>query len=283
MGKLGGEEITYGSDLDIVFLYSGEGETDGKHSISNHEYFSHLSSKIISALTSITREGTVFKVDVRLRPSGSKGPLCQSIDAFRSYIKEHVDIWELQSLTRARVIAGDESLGHEFIELNHNLLYKKPVPVNLAGSIRGMRQRMEAEVSKEDSSYYDIKVGRGGIVDIEFIVQYLKLLYGSKYAGIRVTNTLLSLEALCKEGLLKKDKYSVLKKSYIFLRTLESRLRIVHNMPSPLLPKSPEKLTSLAKRMGYKDTKRVSGSKRLLKEFESMREKVRGIFEEIVA
>jgi len=283
MGKLGGEEITYGSDLDIVFLYSGEGETDGKHSISNHEYFSHLSSKIISALTSITREGTVFKVDVRLRPSGSKGPLCQSIDAFRSYIKEHVDIWELQSLTRARVVAGDESLGHEFIELNHNLLYKKPALVNLAGSIRGMRQRMEAEVSKEDSSYYDIKVGRGGIVDIEFIVQYLKLLHGSKYAGIRVPNTLLSLEALCKEGLLKKDKYSVLKKSYIFLRTLESRLRIVHNMPSPLLPKSPEKLTSLAKRMGYKDTKRVSGSKRLLKEFESMREKVRGIFEEIVA
>ena len=283
MGKLGGEEITYGSDLDIVFLYSGEGETDGKHSISNHEYFSHLSSKIISALTSITREGTVFKVDVRLRPSGSKGPLCQSIDAFRSYIKEHVDIWELQSLTRARVIAGDESLGHEFIELNHNLLYKKPALVNLAGSIRGMRQRMEAEVSKEDSSYYDIKVGRGGIVDIEFIVQYLKLLYGSKCAGIRVTNTLLSLEALCKEGLLKKDKYSVLKKSYIFLRTLESRLRIVHNMPSPLLPKSPEKLISLAKRMGYKDTKRVTGSKRLLKEFESMREKVRGIFDEIVA
>src|SRR3990172_5610737 len=271
MGKLGGEEITYGSDLDIVFLYSGEGETDGKHSISNHEYFSHLSSKIISALTSITREGTVFKVDVRLRPSGSKGPLCQSIDAFRSYMKEHVDIWELQSLTRARVIAGDESLGHEFIELNHNLLYKKPALVNLAGSIRGMRQRMEAEVSKEDSSYYDIKVGRGGIVDIEFIVQYLKLLYGSKCAGIRVTNTLLSLYALFNEGLLKKDKYSVLKKSYIFLRTLESRLRIVHNMPSPLLPKDLYKLTSLAKRMGYKDTKRVTGPGRLLKEFESMR------------
>ncbi|HAS17797.1 MAG TPA: bifunctional [glutamate--ammonia ligase]-adenylyl-L-tyrosine phosphorylase/[glutamate--ammonia-ligase] adenylyltransferase, partial [Nitrospiraceae bacterium] len=132
-------------------------------------------------------------------------------------------------------------------------------------------------------SYYDIKVGRGGIVDIEFIVQYLKLLYGSKYAGIRVTNTLLSLEALCKEGLLKKDKYSVLKKSYIFLRTLESRLRIVHNMPSPLLPKSPEKLISLAKRMGYKDTKQVTGQRRLLKEFESMREKVRGILDEIVA
>jgi len=302
MGKLGGEEITYGSDLDIVFIYSGEGETQGGNSISNHEYFAHLAGKVMSVLTSMTREGTVFRVDVRLRPSGSKGPLCQSIEAFAMYIKGHADIWELQSLTRVRVIAGDQSLGSEFMTMAHELLYNPPLPsvspftkgglrgngeekkgLNLAGSIRAMRQRMEAEVSKEDSEHYDIKVGPGGIVDIEFMVQYLQLLHGSKYPGIRVTHTLLALEALHREGLLSKDRYLRLRKSYTFLRTLESRLRIVHNMPSHLLPRDPERLAPLAHRMGYQDTKRISGAKRLIKDIEDLRKRVRGIFEEVLA
>src|SRR3990167_7051602 len=125
-----------------------------------------------------------------------------------------------------------------------------------------MRQRMEAEVSKEDSEHYDIKVGPGGIVDIKFMVQYLQLLHGSKYPGIRVTHTLLALEALHREGLLSKDRYLRLRKSYTFLRTLESRLRIVHNMPSHLLPRDPERLAPLAHRMGYQDTKRVRSEER---------------------
>ena len=295
MGKLGGEEITYGSDLDIMFIYSGEGETNGGHSISNHEYFTLLSGKIISVLTALTREGTVFKVDVRLRPSGTKGPLCQSIEAVTSYIKDQAEIWELQSLTRARAIAGDELLGSEFMTTSHKLIYETSLPKislnpplvkgergGFASTIRDMRLRMEREVCKEDSEHYDIKVGPGGIVDIEFIVQYLKLLYGSKYPDLRVTNTLLSLDVIYKEELLTKDRYTVLRKSYIFLRTLESRLRIVHNMPSHLLPRSPEKVTALARRMGYKDTKRIPGSKRLIKEYEDLRKKVRGVFEEVL-
>src|SRR3989304_8620111 len=163
MVKLGGEEISYGSDLYIVFLYSGDGETDGRQSVSNHEYFTHLSSKTMSALTSMTREGTVFKVDVRLRSSGSKGPLSQSVAAFRSYIEEHADIWELQSLTRTRVIAGDESLGQKIIETIHSVLYRTGRnPDDLASAIRRMRGGMEAEVSKENNEYYDIKAGEGG-------------------------------------------------------------------------------------------------------------------------
>src|SRR4030067_472058 len=174
----------------------------------------------------MTREGTVFRVDVRLRPSGSKGPLCQSIEAFAMYIKGHADIWELQSLTRARIIAGDESLGSEFMTMTHELVYNPPLlkgeigglseekrGLNLSTSIRAMRRRMEAEVSKEDSEHYDIKVGPGGIVDIEFMVQYLQLLHGSKYPGLRVTHTLLALESLHREGLLSKDRYLRLRRS----------------------------------------------------------------------
>ncbi len=283
MGKLGGEEISYGSDLDIVFLYSGDGETDGRQSVSNHEYFTHLSSKTMSALTSMTREGTVFKVDVRLRPSGSKGPLSQSVAAFRSYIEEHADIWELQSLTRTRVAAGDESLGQEIIETIHSVLYRTGRnPDDLASAIRSMRRRMESEVSKENSEYYDIKAGEGGIVDIEFIVQYLQLLHGVNHPSIRVTNTLTALESLYREKLLVKEQYTILKKSYIYLRTLESRLRVVQNMPSHLLSKSPDRLTSLAKRMGYKDSQRVRAAVRLKKEYETLRKNVRGVFVKIL-
>lgn len=288
LGKLGGQEITYGSDLDIIFLYSGEGETKGRHSISNNEYFNHLSSKIISVLTAMTREGTVFKVDVRLRPSGSKGPLCQSIEGFSTYMRGHGEVWEFQSLTRGRVIAGDESLGSEFITGVHQLIYESLPPSisskdDMATAIIDMRRRMEVEVSKEDSEYYDIKTGIGGIVDIEFTVQYLKLLQGRKYPRLRATNTLASLEVLYREGFLAKETYTVLRRSYIFLRTLESRLRIVHNMPSHLLPSTAERLNSLARRMGYRDTKRITPSKRLLKEFEDMRKKVRKIFEDILS
>ena len=283
MGKLGGEEISYGSDLDIVFLYSGDGETDGRQSVSNHEYFTYLSSKTMSALTSMTREGTVFKVDVRLRPSGSKGPLSQSIIAFRSYIEEHADVWELQSLTRTRVISGDESLGQEIIETIHFVLYRDGRnPDDLVSAIRGMRSRMESEVSRENNEYYDIKAGEGGIVDIEFIVQYLQLLHGVKYPSIRVTNTLTALESLYRENLLAKDQFTVLKKSYIYLRTLESRLRVVQNIASHLLSKSHDRLAPLAMRMGYKDTKRISGAKRLIKEYELLRKNVRGVFNQIL-
>ncbi|MCC6544545.1 MAG: bifunctional [glutamate--ammonia ligase]-adenylyl-L-tyrosine phosphorylase/[glutamate--ammonia-ligase] adenylyltransferase [Nitrospirae bacterium] len=283
MGKLGGEEISYGSDLDLVFLYSGDGETDGKQSISNHEFFTHLSSKTMSVLTSMTREGSVFKIDVRLRPSGSKGPLSQSITAFRTYVEQHADIWELQSLTRARIIAGDESLGREVLDCIYSVLYGvNRSPEDLLPAIRNMRKRMEAEVSRENNEYYDIKAGEGGIVDIEFIVQYLQLLHGLKYPSIRVTNTLSALESLYKERLLSKDQYTILKKSYVYLRTLENRLRIVQNVSAHLLSKSHDKITSLAMRMGYKDSKRVSGSTRLIKEYESLRKNVRGVFEQIL-
>lgn len=279
MGKLGGEEITYGSDLDIVFLYSGDGETDGRQSISNHEFFTSLSGKTMSALTSITREGSVFKIDVRLRPSGSKGPLSQSVAAFRTYLEEHADIWELQSLTRARVTAGDESISREVTEVIHSVLYGAGRgQEDLRIAIRKMRHRMESEVSKENNEYFDIKAGEGGIIDIEFIVQYMQLSNGARYQSIRVTNTLAALEAICREKLLPNDQYSILKKSYIYLRTLESRLRVVQNMPSHLLPRSEVRLKSLAMRMEYRDSKRISGAARLLREYESLRKEVRGVF-----
>jgi len=140
---------------------------------------------------------------------------------------------------------------------------------------------MESEVSRENNEYYDIKAGEGGIVDIEFIVQYLQLLHGVKYPSIRVTNTLTALESLYRENLLAKDQFTVLKKSYIYLRTLESRLRVVQNIASHLLSKSHDRLAPLAMRMGYKDTKRISGAIRLIKEYELLRKNVRGAFNQI--
>ena len=275
LGKLGSEELTYGSDLDIIFIYSGDGETRGPRKVTNQEYFNYLSSKIISALTSITTEGSVFSVDVRLRPSGSKGPLCQALEGYESYIKKQADLWELQALTRARFVAGDSSLGEEFIRITHGIIYDRAPAMEPAKKIKEMIQLMERELSREDQDHYDIKFGRGGMVDMEFMIQYLQLLHGRKYPALQDPHTIQVLDTLGKLSLLKGSQSSILKEAYLFFRTLESRIRIVHNLPAHLLPRDPGKLTSLALRMGYERPEQ------LLNQFEKLRKAVKRIFQEI--
>jgi glutamate-ammonia-ligase adenylyltransferase len=279
VGKFGSSEITYGSDLDVFFIYSDEGTTTGPAVISNHEYFSQLASKLVSALTLMTREGTVFKVDTRLRPAGSKGPLAQSIETFELYMKEDSSVWELQAMTRARPAAGDPELGEAFLKRLHPILFPENPRKDLAQEVRQMRMRMMEEVSKEDSAAYDIKIGEGGVVDIEFLVQFFLLSEGGRHPAIRQTPTWTVLSLLRREGVISSRDYTFLNRAYTFLRTLESRLRMVSNLPSHLLPKEAPKVRPIALRMGYEDTPRLAAEERLLKEYLRIRKGVREIFE----
>jgi len=277
LGKLGSEELTYGSDLDIVFVYEGHGETGGPRRITHVEYFNHLSSKIISALTSITREGTAFNVDVRLRPEGSKGPLCQTLEGYRSYIQNQADLWELQALTRARFVAGDRTLGEEFIKTARDIIFERAPSMEPARKIKDMISLMEKELSKENHDYFDIKFGSGSIVYIEFLVQYLQLIYGKQYPVLQDPHTFQVLDNLGRLGLLTPEQYDILKGAYTFFRILESRIRIVQNLPYHLLPKDPSKLLPLALRMGYEKPEE------LLDRFHMFREEVRKVFQEIIS
>ncbi|MBI5197108.1 MAG: bifunctional [glutamate--ammonia ligase]-adenylyl-L-tyrosine phosphorylase/[glutamate--ammonia-ligase] adenylyltransferase, partial [Nitrospirae bacterium] len=282
VGKFGSSEITYGSDLDLFFIYSDEGQTTGPRIISNHEYFSQLASKLVSALTVITREGSVFKVDTRLRPAGSKGPLSQSLETFQNYMEQEASVWELQAMTRARPAAGDAELGERFVKTCRRIIFPFSPREDLAREIYQMRERMLEEVSKEDVSAYDIKIGSGGIVDIEFLVQYFLLSEGGRHPAIRETHTWKALKPLRQESVISDKDYAFLKRAYTFLRTLESRLRMVSNLPSHLLPKEPSKVRSIALRMGYGDTPRGRAENKLLQNYLRIRKGVREMFERIL-
>ncbi len=280
VGKLGGREMTYGSDLDILYVFSEPHAPSPPTGLTLFEYFSKVAEKTIAYLTTMTREGFVFRTDTRLRPTGSKGPLVQSLDAFKSYYSSEAETWELQALLRARFVAGDRTVGADFCSTIQNLMYRDADRTSLARDVRSMRKRMEEEVGKENTAQYNIKQGAGGIVDIEFVVQYLQLLYGKHHRWLRVPGTYDALRAIKKEKLLGADECTVLLEAYEFMRRLESRLRIVSNQSSSELSRNPEELRQLARRMGYPVDE--STGRKLLEDYEKLSRQVRSVFEKLL-
>jgi len=281
-GKLGGRELIYGSDLDILFVYDETSAEAPPRGLSVFEYFSKIAEKTISYLTAMTREGFAYRVDTRLRPTGAKGPLVQSVEAFRNYFSTNAETWERQSLVNSRFVAGDRNVGLACSETLQELIYRDPDPVALAADIRSMRKRMQDERGKEDASQYNIKQGMGGLVDIEFLAQYLQLRHGREHRRLRVPGTIIALRALRNQRILSTEDDRLLYDAYLFLRRLESRLRIVSNQSTSFLSRDPEKLRTLAKRMGHADDDGIAG-KTLLDEYERTSRAVRGVFERLLA
>lgn len=258
MGKLGAGEMAYSSDLDIIFLYSGSGDTNGEYKgkkglkeTSNQEFFARVGQNIISILSIPTREGYLFKVDMRLRPSGSSGTLVASLEAFRDYHKKSGQIWERQALTRARVIIGEASLKEEVNQAMEEAAYGQAPSPELAGEIDRIRKRMEFELAKERDGIYNVKTGKGGLVDIEFLVQYFLLRYGPSTREVRIPNTYLALEKLRDNKILEEEEYRVLSAAYQFLRKVETGLRIVHDQSVSRLDSNSKDFGVLARRLGY--------------------------------
>ncbi|MBI5827446.1 MAG: bifunctional [glutamate--ammonia ligase]-adenylyl-L-tyrosine phosphorylase/[glutamate--ammonia-ligase] adenylyltransferase [Deltaproteobacteria bacterium] len=277
LGKLGGKELIYGSDLDIIFVYEdgGAGSTDGRRPISNHEFFVKLAQRTISALTLRTREGFAFNVDTRLRPSGSAGALVISKDALLKYHREKTQVWERQAFTKARPVAGDLALGFEALKGLEDILYSKPLVADDVDEMLRIRKRMELEIAKEGPDRYNIKTGRGGLVDIEFLAQALQLKYGMEKKGLRTLYTLKALWRLFKEGLLPEDEYLFLKEAHLFYRLLEMQLRIVRDRPEGYLIRGSEELSTLARRTGYSGKEAAEA---LLKDYLRYSGKVREIY-----
>ncbi|MGB9080439.1 MAG: bifunctional [glutamate--ammonia ligase]-adenylyl-L-tyrosine phosphorylase/[glutamate--ammonia-ligase] adenylyltransferase, partial [Desulfuromonadaceae bacterium] len=229
MGKLGGGELNYHSDLDIIFVYDHQGYTDGEKQISNHEYFAKLAQKIISVLTMQTREGYVYKIDTRLRPSGNAGPLVTSLESFLDYHRKESQIWERQALTKARVVLGDEKLAGQLHDIIRSTVYGATIDDEGRQEIRRLRMRMEHELARETDSRYNIKTGRGGMVDVEFAVQYLQLREGYRIPELRTPSTVVALKEISTLGLLPDGSAQTLLTGYKFLRKLENRLRIIND------------------------------------------------------
>ncbi|KAA0891738.1 bifunctional [glutamate--ammonia ligase]-adenylyl-L-tyrosine phosphorylase/[glutamate--ammonia-ligase] adenylyltransferase [Oryzomonas rubra] len=281
MGKLGGGDLNYHSDLDIIFVYDRQGTTNGEKQISNHEYFAKLAQKIISILSMQTREGYVYKIDTRLRPSGNAGPLVTSLDSFLEYHRKEAQIWERQALTKARVVLGNENLGVQLHDVIRHTVYGTSIDDEGRREIHRLRMRMENELAREKDGSYNIKTGRGGIVDVEFVTQYLQLKYGCRYPELRTTSTFVALREIGGLGLVPENGAEVLLSGFTFLRKLENRLRIIHDYSVNDLAGSKNYLNKLARRLGYDPALKNPGAA-LISDYEEITGKIRDCYARIL-
>lgn len=219
-GKLGGIELGYGSDLDLVFIYEGEGASDhDKKPLDNSVYFSRLGQKLIHALSTPTAAGVCYEVDMRLRPSGASGLLVSAFEAYASYQQNQAWVWEHQALVRARPVAGDGELAQRFIALRQALLAKVREPVELLKEVIAMRAKMREHLEAKQDGYFDLKQGRGGIADIEFMVQYSVLHWSAEYPDICVfTDNIRQIEALARAELWSEQEASDMTEAYRLFR-----------------------------------------------------------------
>lgn len=227
MGKMGGYEINYSSDLDLVFIFSEHGTTKGPKEISNSDYFARLAQKFISILGVATRKGIAYAIDTELRPSGHSGMLVTTLESFMDYQRNVSQTWERQSLLRARPIGGSPHLSRLVKEHVNALLFFTPYSPDIRDEMRALRLRVENEIAKETPKSIDIKLGKGGIMDIEYILQYQQLLNAGEYSDFRRVNTFDGLDKLIQYNFLANPEDAlVLKEAYTFYRTLESKLAI---------------------------------------------------------
>jgi [glutamine synthetase] adenylyltransferase / [glutamine synthetase]-adenylyl-L-tyrosine phosphorylase len=272
MGRLGAREMSYNSDLDLIFVYDDRAEVAG----SSREVAARMVQKLIAILESRTREGYAYKLDLRLRPSGNAGPLVTSLDGFREYHRQSSAVWERQALVRARVITGDAELAREVEEARQEFVYGRGLSKSEVAEIAAMRHRMETEIGAEDKTRLNIKQGRGGLVDVEFLAQMMSLAHGYEHHELRVRDTMGLLEALDRLHLLSPDDAFALGDDYRFMSRLENRLRIESDQPAWAVPTSAAGLRPLARRMGFEGS---DGAARMLAELASRRDRIRAIFE----
>ena len=250
MGKLGGEELNVSSDVDLVFLYREDGETDGSRRISNQEYFTRLSRRLISALAEYTSDGLVFRVDMRLRPYGDSGPLAMSHDMLENYLHAQGREWERYAWVKARVVSELPDLELESIAAP--FVFRRYLDYGAIASLRGLHAQVRAEVARREL-YDDIKLGPGGIREIEFIAQVFQLVRGGQDPALRLRPTLATLERLARGRLLPLEAVADLRAAYVFLRNLEHRLQYLEDEQTQRLPASREDQAVVAHAMNCND------------------------------
>jgi glutamate-ammonia-ligase adenylyltransferase len=289
MGKMGGRELDYNSDLDLVFVYDSDedayssGGAQGK--LPAHDFYVRVGQKLITYLSAPTEEGIAYKIDMQLRPSGKAGPLVSSLDAFRDYHRSSSQLWERQSLIKARYVAGDSSLGTALEKLTADFAYGSGLSSEGVGEIHHLRMRMERELAGESDSHFNLKKGRGGIVDIEFLTQMLQLAHGVHHPTLRRQATLKALKALHQQGILKKKEYATLADGYLFLRRLDHRLRLERDQSIDAFERDPDRLDGIARALGYDSAHGRNGKsvakagRKLLADYELRREKIRACYE----
>jgi glutamate-ammonia-ligase adenylyltransferase len=246
MGKLGGRELNYSSDIDVMFV--ADGDPMGAE---------RAAEELIKVIGEVTPEGQAFRIDPGLRPEGKSGPLVRSLRSFVDYYERWADPWEFLAVGKARVAAGDQALGRELVEALHRFSYPEAVAMDHLAEIRHLKARMERErIPRGTHPRRHLKLGPGGLSDIEFAVQLLQMMHGGEIESLRVTETLEALEAARSENLLDDDQARTMREAYEFLMRLRNRLFFLFGRPQDSLPVKPEDLEAIGVSMGFSDQPR---------------------------
>jgi len=275
LGKLGGGELNHSSDVDLLFLYSGEGQLTPH--LSYHEFFNRLGKKVLETFSTPHPEGSMFRVDLRLRPEGSAGPLARSLESMENYYAGFGETWERLALIKTRRIAGSRELAYEFLRQHQPFIYPKSTTPDLLDEIANIKRRIERDLVGPDKLERDVKLGIGGIREIEFIVQALQLIHGAHHPFLQEPSMLKALRALRQLDLLPRDEVLTLDKTYRFLRRVEHRLQIEAEQQIHTVPREPEALQQLSRSLRFSSAEDFTAALR-----ERMRA-VRPIFRRIIS
>jgi glutamate-ammonia-ligase adenylyltransferase len=310
MGKLGGRELNYSSDIDLIYVYNGEdGNTvftdsllesiqpgdpepttlsssiprsSDLKSISNTEFFTKLAQAITHELSSMTEEGYFYRVDLRLRPEGSAGPVASSFTACKNYYSNWGETFERMALIKARPAAGSMDLGEEFCLAFNSFVYRKFLDFAALEEIQEVKTRIESKLSARKKNVRHVKLGAGGIREIEFFVQALQLIYGGRNPQLQERSTVKTLSLLLENQFISIDESTALLDAYYFLRDLEHKLQMVNELQAHELPEDEEELYKCARRMGFLEKSRAQTTKTFLKKYESHTAHVRDLFQKLV-
>ena len=277
MGKLGGGELNYSSDVDLIFVHaSDDGDTKKLRGpaprflrvISNEEYFELLSRALLRALAEPTQEGYIYRVDLRLRAEGTAGRLSRSVRAYRDYYAKRGEGWERLALLKASPIAGDPKVGQAFLRAARTFVYGKgdaapgkPEATQIIAETKAVKDMIDAKMADRGQATRNVKLGIGGIREIEFLVQAIQVLCGRTVEGIRTRSTLDALARFRKLGLLSSAHEAALREAYVFLRDVEHKLQMVHDLQTHALPDQHEENTRCAIRLGYPTDDRIQALK----------------------
>ncbi len=263
LGKLGGQDLNYSSDIDVVFVYTEEGAAfkkppaksdksgDGGSGMGSHQFFTRLAEAFIAEIARMTPDGFLFRIDLRLRPEGQSGPLARSLASYENYYAQWGQTWERMMLIKARGVAGDGSLASEFIEMIQPFRYPRSLGERILGEIAATKQRIENEVVKAGEIDRNVKLGRGGIREIEFVTQTLQLLNAGRLPFLQESRTLAALKKLVDYRLMSEAEAASLTGAWSFLRDVEHRLQMEANLQTHTIPLEKEARQRLAALMGF--------------------------------
>ena len=321
MGKLGGGELNFSSDVDLIYVYaSDEGEIHPGHqpsalrqasldsprdrealerqgpehsrgaishqpSIPNEEYFELLARDLTRALTEPTQEGYVFRVDLRLRAEGSVGRLARPLEGYRQYYGTRGQNWERLALLKASPVAGAQSVGRAFVRMVEPFVFGLPsgqaeshAAFHVIEQVKAVKEMIDDKMASRGHEHRNVKLGMGGIREIEFMVQTIQVLCGGRLAGIRDRSTMGALARFGRYGLLSAGERAALAKAYLFLRNVEHKLQMVHDLQTHALPETPDELTRCAIRLGYSPRDRRAARRRFVADYRRHTARVHRMF-----